>query len=74
MKQEVEAPKEEEKVLITGDDILIEYVDRVIQRVNQYNSRDLREEWTSCMDKFSNHYVWHSKDKEFQEKPRVEQM
>lgn len=51
--------------MITGDDILIEYVDRVIHRVKGFPQRELRDEWTSCMDKFSNHYVWHSKDKEF---------
>jgi len=53
---------------------LIEYVDRVIQRVKNVGEKDMRENWANCMDKFSNHYVWHSKDKEFSQKPRLEQM
>ena len=62
-------------MLITGDDILIEYVDRVIQRLHCLKSDDmLQVEWREAMDKFSHHYVWHSKEAGFDGRSSSEQM
>jgi hypothetical protein len=50
--------KDQERVLITGDDILIEYVDRLMREIQPLT--DLREDWRSSIEKFITHYVWHS--------------
>jgi hypothetical protein len=49
--------------LITGDDILIEYVDRLIQELKTVqNDADMRPNWRSSIEKFITHYVWHTQD------------
>jgi hypothetical protein len=37
--------KEQERVLITGDDILIEYVDRLMKEIKDVNDSDLKPNW-----------------------------
>ena len=56
---EQEQHKSQEKVLITGDDILIEYVDRLMMTLKGVNEEVLQENWKVALDKFITHYVWH---------------
>jgi hypothetical protein len=37
--------KDQERVLITGDDILIEYVDRLMREIQNINDADLKQTW-----------------------------
>ena len=51
----------QEKVLITGDDILIEYVDRLMNQLKIMGDENmLQEGWKRAIEKFITHYVWHS--------------
>lgn len=54
--------KEQERVLITGDDILIEYVDRLMREIKDVSDSDLKPNWKVQIEKFITHYVWHSQD------------
>jgi hypothetical protein len=54
--------KDQERVLITGDDILIEYVERLIKEIQDVNDADLKNYWKVSIEKFITHYVWHSQD------------
>jgi len=49
-------------VLITGDDILIEYVDRLMREIQNVYDSDLKAAWKTQLEKFITHYVWHSQD------------
>lgn len=49
-------------MLITGDDILIEYVDRLMNVIQKMTEADLKPSWKSAIEKFITHYVWHSQD------------
>lgn len=49
-------------MLITGDDILIEYVDRLMREIQNVNDSDLKQSWKVAIEKFITHYVWHSQD------------
>jgi len=53
---------ENDKVLITGDDILIEYTERLMNALKQINEASLKQHWRSNLDKFLSHYVWHCSD------------
>lgn len=56
--------QQQEKVLITGDDILIEYVDRLMNQLKIMNDEVLLQEtWKKAIEKFITHYVWHSQDR-----------
>ena len=62
-KEEVSDNKDQERVLITGDDILIEYVERLIQEISSFEEKeDLKPSWRTSIEKFITHYVWHSQD------------
>lgn len=50
----------QERVLITGDDILIEYVERLMNEIKNVNDNDLKGTWKNQIEKFITHYVWHS--------------
>jgi predicted transcriptional regulator len=50
----------ESKVVITGDDVLIEYVDRLIKKVSLENEVGKTE--ISKIENFITHYVWHNED------------
>ena len=48
--------------MITGDDILIEYVSRLLKVLssNRVRESELNPEKTKQMDKFITHYVWYA--------------
>lgn len=52
----------QERVLITGDDILIEYVDRLMKEIQNVSENELKDTWKKSIEKFITHYVWHSQD------------
>lgn len=56
------ATSTQERVLITGDDILIEYVERLMNEIKNVNDNDLKGTWKNQIEKFITHYVWHSQD------------
>ena len=51
-----------EKLLITGDDVLIEYVHRLMIAVQSIKEVMLKAQWKNSIEKFIKHYVWHSSD------------
>lgn len=51
-----------EKIIITGDDVLIEYVHRIITALTMLQEDSLTPDIKLAIDKFILHYVWHSKD------------
>ena len=48
------------KPMITGDDILIEYVERLVNALKQVNEINLRSSWKASIEKFVDHYVWNN--------------
>ena len=56
----INATGTQERVLITGDDILIEYVERLMNEIKNVNDNDLKVSWKNQIEKFITHYVWHS--------------
>ena len=59
-----QSQQQQEKVLITGDDILIEYVDRLMNQLKIMGEESLlQEQWKKAIEKFITHYVWHSQDR-----------
>ena len=62
-KKQPESPSKSikhEKVVITGDDILIEYVARVIERLSK--SHYINNYQFECANRFINHQVWNVQD------------
>lgn len=53
---------QQERVLITGDDILIEYVERLMNEIKNVDDNGLKPAWKTQIEKFITHYVWHSQD------------
>jgi len=51
-----------DKIIITGDDVLIEYVQRIINALDIITESSLSTNITSSIEKFIHHYVWHTKD------------
>jgi predicted metal-dependent hydrolase len=49
-------------LLITGDDVLIEYVARLMIAVKSVKEHLMRPAWKNQIEKFIKHYVWHSSD------------
>ena len=51
--------------MITGDDILIEYVTRLMKMfsANKIREEDLSTEQQLKIEKFITHYVWYAQDK-----------
>ena len=51
--------------MITGDDILIEYVQRIMNILvkKRLTEKDLSTDQKSKIEKFITHYVWYAKDK-----------
>jgi hypothetical protein len=69
-KQPGTSDKQQEKVLITGDDILIEYVDRLMNQLKFMGEEQyLQDTWKKSIEKFITHYVWHSQDRRKVEGP-----
>lgn len=52
--------------MITGDDILIEYVTRLLKTfsTNKIKEENLHQDQQSKIEKFITHYVWYAQDKE----------
>lgn len=50
------------KVVITGDDVLIEYVTRLIGKIETISESNLNFNHLDSIKKFITHYVWHSED------------
>jgi hypothetical protein len=48
--------------MITGDDILIEYVQRLVKTLAQKQEDLLTIKEVEKMERFIKHYVWHSPD------------
>ena len=48
--------------MITGDDILIEYVQRLVKTLVHVSEEVLTLQHVDKMEKFIQHYVWHSPD------------
>jgi hypothetical protein len=59
-KQVSQGPRE--KLLITGDDVLIEYVHRLMIAVQSIKEVILKQQWKTQIEKFIKHYVWHTSD------------
>lgn len=53
---------ENSKVVITGDDVLIEYVTRLILKINSIEESQLSKAESDCIESFVSHYVWHNED------------
>ena len=51
------------KVVITGDDVLIEYVTRLISKLGSINEGNIGEKEEDWIENFITHYVWHNEDK-----------
>ncbi len=53
------------KIMITGDDILIEYVSRLMKNFssNQIREEELTVEQKTKIENFITHYVWYAQDK-----------
>jgi hypothetical protein len=47
---------------VNGDDVLIEYVSRIINALKQLNETELKPLWVNSVDKFVRHNVWHTPD------------
>ncbi len=56
-------PGKESKVVITGDDVLIEYVKRLIHCVKNLLEAEIGKREADSFEKFLTHYVWSSKDR-----------
>ena len=65
----VKDEKKHEKVLITGDDILIEYVERLIGSIKGLPASYIQATWNTKLEKFISHYVWHQKSDEDDSEP-----
>ena len=50
------------KVVITGDDVLIEYVTRLIQKITFLNESKIGFKEVAWIENFITHYVWHNSD------------
>lgn len=55
----------QQKIMITGDDILIEYVTRLMKMFssNKIREEELSSEQQTKIEKFITHYVWYAQDK-----------
>lgn len=53
---------QDNKLLITGDDVLIEYVSRLMIALKSIRDSAIKQQWKSAIEKFIKHYVWHSSD------------
>lgn len=54
--------KPTEKVLLTGDDVLIEYVSRLTHAIKALKEDKLKPIWKRNIEKFITHHVWHTSD------------
>lgn len=54
--------EEKQKVLITGDDVLIEYVNRLVSGMKKLPSSENNFDIERVLELFIGYYVWHSPD------------
>ena len=50
----------DEKVLISGDDILIYYISRIVLELKTWGESNLKPSWKRSIEKFITHNVWYS--------------
>lgn len=50
------------KILITGDDVLIEYVNRIVNGLKKLSSADNNNDIEKVIELFIGYYVWHTPD------------
>jgi Tubulin-tyrosine ligase family len=55
---EKDGEKEKNKLIITGDDILIEYLSRVLHACKSVTLECLKNDWKHALEKFVSHYIW----------------
>jgi hypothetical protein len=55
-----EIEKEKGKLVITGDDVLIEYLSRLIHACRSVRGEKMKNEWKNAIEKFVNHPAWAS--------------
>lgn len=54
--------EDSQRVVITGDDILIEYISRLMHALKSIKTDKLKHRWTRGIEKFITHTVWHGSD------------
>lgn len=52
--------KDKNKLVITGDDILIEYLSRVLHACKSVTNEKMKADWKQALEKFVNHIIWAS--------------
>lgn len=60
--KQTSAKSNNSKIMITGDDILIEYVTRLVKAMNMVQVELVQQSHLQSMDKFVTHYVWKQPD------------
>jgi hypothetical protein len=55
-------PSRPEKIVLTADDILIEYVGRIWHAIRSLKEDKLKPLWRRNLERFINHPVWHASD------------
>lgn len=58
---EERAPKPE-KIVLTADDILIEYISRIWHAIRSLKEEKLKTTWRRSLERFITHSVWHASD------------
>jgi hypothetical protein len=48
------------KISLTGDDILMEYMQRLIDILTNIRDNLMKVSWSKPLKKFCAHYIWHS--------------
>lgn len=54
--------KKEPKIVLTGDDVLMEYIERLIHTVRSIKEDSLKVTWRRGLERFICHYVWHTSE------------
>ena len=52
----------EGKLVITGDDVLVEYLSRIISVLKVTREETLKTNWKRCLEKFVSHAIWKTLD------------
>ena len=55
-------PSRPEKIVLTADDILIEYVSRIWHAIRSLKEEKLKPNWKRNLERFITHSVWHASD------------
>lgn len=50
--------RKSDKIILTGDDLLVEYCERLIQSLKQNQESFLKQLWKVALDTFINHPAW----------------